>query len=271
MEQNWKVAIQHQREQLAQMLHEPLTHLAQQCAPAWCNRHKLNEVLLTGFAEIPHCTFLYVVNTDGIQVSDNIGCDGLMPEHYGRDRSQRPYMREVVPSWGFLLSEAYVSMRAHRPSLTALHIIRVNGKAVGYLGADFDLRNLPVTAVLYEEPSHWIQIKGDPSIRSTVFQQIRTESQLDRNVEQAFSILEELFEDRGVFQAVIHFSMVDKRQNASHKDFINPVIGIYGNMHIVHYPETGNCQADDWEHGQSALLEDETKQGDADIKLHFNA
>jgi len=206
MEQNWKVAIQHQREQLAQMLHEPLTHLAQQCAPAWCNRHKLNEVLLTGFAEIPHCTFLYVVNTDGIQVSDNIGRDGLMPEHYGRDRSQRPYMREVVPSWGFLLSEAYVSMRAHRPSLTALHIIRVNGKAVGYLGADFDLRNLPVTAVLYEEPSHWIQIKGDPSIRSTVFQQIRTESQLDRNVEQAFSILEELFEDRGVFQAVIHFS-----------------------------------------------------------------
>jgi hypothetical protein len=206
MEQNWKVAIQHQREQLAQMLHEPLTRLAQQCAPAWCDRDKLNAVLLAGFAEIPHCTFLYIVNTDGIQVSDNISRDGLLPEHYGRDRSQRPYMREVVPSWGFLLSEAYVSMRAHRPSLTALHIIRVNGKAVGYLGADFDLRNLPVTAVLYEEPSHWIQIKGDPSIRSTVFQQIRTESQLDRNVEQAFSILEELFEDRGVFQAVIHFS-----------------------------------------------------------------
>lgn len=206
MEQNWKVAIQHQREQLAHMLHEPLTRLAQQCAPAWCDRDKLNAVLLAGFAEIPHCTFLYVVNTDGIQVSDNISRDGLLPEHYGRDRSQRPYMREVVPSWGFLLSEAYVSMHAHRPSLTALHIIRVNGKAVAYLGADFDLRNLPVTAVLYEEPSHWIQIKGDPSIRSTVFQQIRTESQLDRNVEQAFSILEELFEERGVFQAVIHFS-----------------------------------------------------------------
>ncbi|KPJ94630.1 MAG: hypothetical protein AMJ55_06025 [Gammaproteobacteria bacterium SG8_15] len=206
MEQNWKVAIQRQREDLARMLHEPLTSLAQQCTPAWCDRDKLNAVLLAGFAEIPHCTYLYVVNTDGIQVSDNISRDGLLPEHYGRDRSQRPYMREVVPTWGFLLSDAYVSMRAHRPSLTALHIIRVDGKAVGYLGADFDLRNLPVTAALYEEPSHWMQIKGDPSIRSTVFQQIRTESQLDRNVEQAFSILKELFEDRGVFQAVIHFS-----------------------------------------------------------------
>lgn len=206
MEQNWKAAIHHQREELAHMLHEPLTRLAGKCAPAWCDRDKLNEVLLAGFAKIPYCTFLYVVNTSGIQVCDNVSRDGLLTEHFGRDRSQRPYMREVVPSWGFLLSNAYVSLRAHRPSLTALHIIRVKGKAVGYLGADFDLRNLPVTAVLYEEPTHWQQIKGDPSIRSTVFQQIRTESQMDRNIEQAFSILEELFEDRGVFQAVIHFS-----------------------------------------------------------------
>lgn len=206
MEQNWKIAIQRQREQLALMLYVSLTRLAQQCAPAWCDRDKLNSVLLEGFADVPHCMFLYVVNTDGIQVSDNISRAGLLPEHFGRDRSQRPYMREVVPSHGFLLSEAYVSLRAHRPSLTALHIIRVNGRAVGYLGADFDLRDLPVTSVLYEEPSHWRQIKGDPSIRSTVFQQIRTESQLDRNIEQAFSILEELFEERGVFQAVIHFS-----------------------------------------------------------------
>jgi hypothetical protein len=206
MEQNWKTAINRQREQLATILYEPLTQLAQQCAPVWCDRDKLDAVLLSGFSDIPYCTFLYVLNTDGIQVSDNVSRDGLMPEHFGRDRSQRPYMREVVPSWGYLLSDAYVSMRLKRPSLTALHIIRLDGKAVGYLGADFDLRNLPVTAVLYEEPSHWRQIKGDPSIRSTVFQQIRSESQLDRNIEQALSILEELFEDRGVFQAVIHFS-----------------------------------------------------------------
>jgi hypothetical protein len=206
MEQSWKAAIHRQREELARILHEPLTRLAQQCAPAWCERDKLNAVLLEGFAKIPHCTYLYVVNTDGIQVCDNVSRDGLLPEHFKRDRSQRPYMNEVVPSWGFLLSHAYISLRAHRPSLTALHIIRVNGKAVGYLGADFDLRDLPVTAGLYEEPSHWQQIKGDPSIRSTVFQQIRTESQLDRNMDQAFSIFEELFTERGVFQAVIHFS-----------------------------------------------------------------
>ncbi|MGD8558853.1 MAG: PDC sensor domain-containing protein [Gammaproteobacteria bacterium] len=206
MEQSWKAAISRQRDELARMLHEPLTRLAERCEPAWCDRGKLNAVLLDGFSDIPYCMFLYVVNTDGIQVCDNVSSKGLLPEHYDRDRSSRPYMTEAVPSWGFLLSKAYISLRAHRPSLTALHIIRVDGKAVGYLGADFDLRDLPVTSALYEEPSHWQQIKGDPSIRSTVFQQIRTESQLDRNMEQGFSILEELFVDRGVFQAVIHFS-----------------------------------------------------------------
>ena len=46
MEQSWKVAIHRQREELARMLHEPLTKLAQQCAPVWCERDKLNEVLL---------------------------------------------------------------------------------------------------------------------------------------------------------------------------------------------------------------------------------
>ena len=206
MEQNWKIAINRQREELAHMLHEPLTDLAQQCAPAWCDSEKLNAVLMEGFSNIPHCTFLYVVDTNGIQVSDNVCSDGLLTGHYKRDRSRRPYMKEVVPIWGFLLSEAYISQRVHRPSLTALHIIRVDGKAVGYLGADFDLRDLPVTASLYEEPSHWQQIKGDPSIRSTVFQQIRTESQFDRNMDNALSILEILFTERGVFQAVIHFS-----------------------------------------------------------------
>jgi len=206
VEQNWKIAIQRQREELSRLLQQPLTRLALQCETVWPHRDGLNQVLLDGFPNIPHCTFLYVLDTKGIQVCDNVAQEGLLPEHFQRDRSQRPYMKEAVPSWGFLLSEAYVSMRSHRPSLTALHLIRVNGEAVGYLGADFDLRDLPVTSVLYEEPTHWQQIKGDPSIRSTVFQQMRVESKLDKNREQAFSILEELFTERGVFQAVIHFS-----------------------------------------------------------------
>jgi hypothetical protein len=77
---------------------------------------------------------------------------------------------------------------------------------LGYLGADFDLRSLPVTSALYREPRRWRQVKGDPAIRSTLFQQTRTESPMDRNMGKALSILEELLTERGIFQCQIHFS-----------------------------------------------------------------
>ena len=111
-----------------------------------------------------------------------------------------------MPSWGFLLSDTYISLRERRPSLTALQLVHDGDRLLGYLGADFNLRDLPVTSELYEEPGYWRQIKGDPSIRRQVFQQCRVDSWMDRHLEQSLSIIEELMTDRGVFQASIHFS-----------------------------------------------------------------
>lgn len=201
-----KSAIHQQRIQLAELLSEPLARLAEGCADVWGSRDALDTVLTDGFRKVPHCLFLYVLDTNGIQLSDNVSIGGLLPEHYGRDRSQRPYMREVVPSWGFLLSDAYLSLRANRPSLTALQVIRRGEDMLGYLGADFDLRDLSMTGDLYEESHDWLQIKGDPAIRGTLFQQCRVESPMDANMDTACAILEELMTDRGMFQGVIHFS-----------------------------------------------------------------
>jgi hypothetical protein len=204
---NLKHAIEQQRRKLEGLLHDPLQRIAERLPAAWPDREALDRVLEEGIAEIPQCTFLYVVGTDGVQISDNVARSGLLPEYFGRDRSQRPYMKEVVPVDGFLLSDAYISLRARRPSLTALQLVRdAQGNALGFLGADFDLRHLPDTASLYEETTEWRQIKGDPSIRGTVFQQSRTESPMDRDMDAILSILEELFTERGVCQAVLHFS-----------------------------------------------------------------
>jgi hypothetical protein len=206
MHQSWKDCIYRQRELLACMLRAPLTQLAEQCSPAWGDRDRINRILLDGLASVPYCSWLYALGTDGIQVCDNIGHAGTTPGHYGRDRSQRPYMNEQVPSWGFLLSDAYISLLNNRPSLTALQVVRSDRGTLGYVGADFDLRDLPATAELYEEPRNWRQIKGDPAIRSTLFQQTRVESPMDRNLPQAFSILEEFMTERGSFQCQIQFS-----------------------------------------------------------------
>lgn len=206
MSHTLKETVQLQRAALGKLLEKPLSSLAQKCAPHWGQRDTLNDILRSYLRKVPHCTYLYALDTKGRQITDNVSNEGLLSEHYGRDRSQRPYMKEVVPAAGFLLSEAYVSLNARRPSLTALQIVRHEDEVVGFVGADFSLRDLPVATERYEEPWHWQQIKGDAAIRGTVFQQTRVDSILDKNIDQVISVLDELITERGVFQAVFHFS-----------------------------------------------------------------
>lgn len=206
IENNWKESISKQRDFLSYTLSKPLQKIAESCAAIEFQREKINAVLLAGFTQIPNCTYLYLTDLNGVQLCDNVGKNGLLEEHFGRDRSERPYMKEAVPSEGFLLSDAYISKHLTRPSITALQTVKKGDEPVGFLGADFDLRDLPVTTKLYQEPDGWRQIKGDPSIRSLVFQQKRTESVLDQNIHQIFAILEELLTQRGMFQGVFHFS-----------------------------------------------------------------
>jgi hypothetical protein len=206
MNDSWKDSIYRQREELARLLREPIDTVASRCVAQWGNRDGLEQILAEDFATIPCCAYLYVLDTNGIQLTESINRSGIAPGHYRRDRSQRPYMKEVVPAWGFLLSDAYISLHGHRPSLTALQVIRANKMVLGYLGADFDLRDLPVTAELYREPDTWRQVKGDPAIRSLLFQQTRSDSPMDLDLEQTFSILEELLTQRGVFQCQLQFA-----------------------------------------------------------------
>lgn len=206
MKITWKEAVNQQRIELARNLLSPLTHISEACESVWPDRDALNKILQDGFSSVPNCLFLYALDTCGLQVSDNVSADGFMPEHFKRDRSKRPYMCEPVPSWGFLLSDAYLSLRANRPSMTALQVVHREGETLGYIGADFDLRDLPVTGDIYEESADWQQIKGDPAIRSVVFQQHRVDSPMDKNFDIAIAIIEELITDRGMFQCVLHFS-----------------------------------------------------------------
>jgi len=206
MKDTWKDAVHKQRIALAQLLSTPLGNIAQRCESVWGERDQLDIILSENLATVPHCVFLYALDTRGIQISDNVSKTGLMPEHFGRDRSERPYMREGVPSWGFLLSDAYLSVRTSRPSLTALQVVNRGEETLGFIGADFDLRDLPVTSEVYEESHDWRQIKGDPAIRGSVFQQCRVDSLMDSNIETARAIIEELITERGMFQGVIHYS-----------------------------------------------------------------
>ena len=195
-----------QRTLLHNMLLDPMRRAAKRCARVWDDREKLDAALMKSIGQIPYCTYLYATDLDGIQLSANASQTGLIAEDFGRDRSQRPYFKELDPGREMFLSGAYISQRASRPSVTALQKVRVDGEHVGYLGADFDLRDLPITKKLYTEPGRWRQIKGDPAIRAQVFQQCRIQSRLDDNIDLVLPVLEELVTEHGVYQLEIHFS-----------------------------------------------------------------
>jgi hypothetical protein len=200
-------SIVRQREALKTLLRDPLTQAAQACSQVWGDRQCLNAALAQAWAQFPIGKYLYAMDTQAIQISDTINRDGTVANDLGRNRADRPYMNERVPSTGFLLSQAYISQRAKRPSLTAIQIVRdAAGRVLGFIGADFDLRNLPLTGKLYDEPTHWRQIKGDPAIRGTVFHQTRSDSQMDIHIDTVLGVLEELMAGHGVYHVILHFS-----------------------------------------------------------------
>lgn len=196
-----------QRGELLEAMQEPLRQLAARCAPVWADRDRLDVVLSEGLKTLPYGRALYALDTNAIQTSSNISAEGLAPSSVGRDRSKRPYMNIVLPLTGTLLSEAYISLIGRRPSLTAVQIVRnASGAVLGFIGTDFDLRDLPLTHKLYDEPVFWRQIKGDPSIRDTVFHQSRAESTLDRHLDTVIGVVEELMVYHGVYHVILHFS-----------------------------------------------------------------
>ncbi len=199
-------SVAQQRALLATVLREPLHQLALKCAEAWGDRAQLEILLGDALKALPYCKHLYVLDENLIQLTDNISHEGPQMG-LGRDRSMRPYLGELAEHAEFTLSGAYISLQERRPSLTATQSVRdLSGNLLGYIGVYFGLRDLPLTSALYVEPRHWQQVKGDPSIRSTVFQQTRAESLMDQHIDTVIGVVTELMLYHGVFHVMLHFS-----------------------------------------------------------------
>lgn len=207
MNNSLQESIARQRHILTGWLSSSLVLIADDCKQAWPDRTALEDRLMSGLAELPYCKYLYLLDSKAHQITSNAARTGLVPSYYGRDRSHRPYMAQALAGHQLSLSDAYISHNARRPSLTAIQRIHDNkGELLGYLGADFDLRELPATQALYQQPSRWMQLKGDPAIRSGLFHQERANSPMDEQIEPVLHIITELMTVRGVFHAKLHFS-----------------------------------------------------------------
>ncbi|NTV95010.1 MAG: hypothetical protein HGA75_06280 [Thiobacillus sp.] len=200
-------AIARQRQILKGWLSSSLSILAEGCREVWPDRARLEERLAEGMEELPYCKYLYVLDARAHQITANLSRKGRLPEQFGRDRSDRPYLAEALAGAMFSLSDAYLSRNARRPSLTAVQRIEDGaGHLLGYLGADFDLRELPATQAMYRQPEKWQQMKGDPAIRAGLFHQARTDSLMDQRIDAVLDLMNELMTVHGVFHGKLHFS-----------------------------------------------------------------
>ena len=177
MSQALRTAVASQRLLLQSHLTGPLAVLAKRCAAHWPDSMALEPALQEALTTLSFCKYLYALDAEAHQITANITPGGPLPEHLGRDRSVRPYVARALAGETFSLSDAYISRNARRPSLTAMQRVTSEaGELLGWIGADFDLRELPLTRELYTQPDEWVQLKGDPSIRGGLFAQQRVES-----------------------------------------------------------------------------------------------
>lgn len=220
------------------LLYGPMRRIGMECGQMavggqgpWPYRSTLDEFLAAALPAVPHCKYLYILDRQGVQISSSMSRDGLITEHFGRDRSDRPYMREALSvasfmdknhetfyqQWpyleenlqavDFLLCDAYISQNALRPSITAVYFIRDSqGNHVGFVGADFALRELPQSQDIYEEirrPRHFSGVFESPG---SAAERAARRSKLDRNIDTVMSVVEELIAYHGVYHVKLHFS-----------------------------------------------------------------
>lgn len=196
-----------QRQVLKKILADSMSRLGRQCSDVMRHPKKLDKLLKAHFDESNYCKYLWVLDHTGHQLTATVSRKMLKEEQRGRDRVARPYMQRALKGDPFYLSDAYISRNRKRPTLTSVQtIFDDDGRMIGFLGADFDLRKLPHTAKLNLGKKGWMQMKGDPAIRGGLFAQQRNVSAMDEKIDDVLNLMTELIVAHGIFHAKLHFS-----------------------------------------------------------------
>ncbi|MGV6851966.1 MAG: hypothetical protein ACWA5R_07290 [bacterium] len=204
-----------QRTTIKEKLLPFLERLAQSSAHNWHNLSDLDQSL-RHFLLREHSNFksrlLYAINLEGFQHSSNISNHSIESGSLKQNLSERPYQEKLnkIINAGddssVIMTDVYIDQRSRKPCITLLHKVSLNDTNLGYIAADFRLKDLPLDKSLFRQKPSWVQIKGDPSIRNTIFEQSRTTSEMDKNIDQVLHVIESLITEQGIFHAKLHFS-----------------------------------------------------------------
>ncbi|TEU27338.1 MAG: hypothetical protein E3I13_00320 [Gammaproteobacteria bacterium] len=197
--------INKQKDFLSYELEGGFRHLAQQCVQAMNSTIKLNELLLTHMQECQYANLVYVLDHAGVQISANVDKEQVLSEYQGQDLSARPFFNRVDANQPFYLSDTYISGVTLKPCISAAHAIVKNDALIGLLVFDLELEKLPLLDQKIEL-NNFSQIKGDPEIRSNLFNQNRVQSAMDQSIDTVHNIATELLCELGVFHIKLHYA-----------------------------------------------------------------
>jgi len=202
----FKERITAKKKRLAKIAAKPLATIASNSAEVWHEPNALDQVLLQGLVDLPHCHMLYAVDTNGILISANVENNQLDTQWRGRDLNGRPYLESTLPYQGLTLSPIYTSRHNMRPCITVMQAVRYQDKILGFIAADYSVDDLPEPPEQEKRNSGWKQYKGDPAIRSTLFLQERVLSAMDEVLNEVTEIISSMMQYHGIFHTKIHYS-----------------------------------------------------------------
>lgn len=192
---------------LADTVSVPLGLLADHVAEVWPDADAIDRRLQEGLASLPSCQLLYAWDVNGVELSSMVLAKGPDPSWRGRDLSDRPYLKNHLPYKGVMLSSVYLSKYTNEFCLTALQAVSRDNNLLGFIAADFAVKDLLHDAQLVAtQEIRWKQFRGDPSVRGTVFLQTRAHSLFDQHIDAAIEQIARLMREHGVFHSKIHFS-----------------------------------------------------------------
>jgi len=192
--------VSHKKKFLASMIKAPFDQLAQTCGGLWSSADALTVGLQRQLCKLPHCQLLYAVDTTGKQLSANIARNQVDNTWRGQDLSSRPYLKGNLPYQGLILSAAYLSQRSMQPCITALQAVRQHDQLLGFIAADFHLKDLPEMNAPALRRAQRLVYGPDHARPSRII------TRVDENYDYLSYVLITLLQEHGVFQAQIHFT-----------------------------------------------------------------
>ena len=193
---------------LTDRLRTPLANLANKSNHLYQNKFALNQALSEAVIDFNgkgiKCNLIYLIDKNRTLISHFHGLNYSTISAESTSLAFRPYLTKLPKK--FKLSKVYVSEENNRSSISAIHPVVKDNKILAYLIADFKLSDISGDGQEISSRNIWMQLKGDPSIRSTLFMQTKTFSEMDENLDEAMEIIAELIIEKGIFHGKLHLS-----------------------------------------------------------------